>query len=52
MLRGSWGKWTDLLTKRLLMGNIFMWGLILVVKIRRNREEAVRHFSLGKQGRA
>lgn len=36
----------------LVLRNIFMWGLVLVMGMRRNEEEAAGHFSLGKQGRA
>lgn len=44
-------EWIDILRKVLVLGNVFMWGLVPVIGIR-NEEEAVRHFSLGKQGRA
>lgn len=49
-LRGSWGKQTDPLKKMLVLGNIFMWGSVLVIRLRRNGGEAVGHFSLRKQG--
>lgn len=47
-LRGSWGKWTDPLTKVLVLGNIFMWGSALVFRLRRNGKKAVGHFSPGE----
>lgn len=34
----------------LVLGNIFMWGSVLVIRLRRNGGEAVGHFSLRKQG--
>lgn len=42
----------DTFRKEQVLGNIFMWMLVLVIGIRRNEEEAAGHFSLEKWGRA